>query len=496
MNGKYRKYPKHHVVLMQKIKHEQGRTIPVLYIQDGDHFIVSATVVNYLANRLHYSETWKREFVRTIGFFFDYYYVAYDKHKNQFGDIHRNLMTGFINALLSGTIDPETGRDKLGLFWPTTTLQTVKKNYRYLSDFIGWCTDQEWVKRNNDSKFKLSSRETTPIRFLNRAIKIKKYQIQDQYKNLYQISQEIKFKQTIHPIYIPNTFNNWSETNPLQFKFPPELVEPLFMYGFIKENSINDIANKYDLNAYMISALLFFTGPRVSEPFQLWYNDVSYINKFECEVTLRHPSLASTFILGEEKTRYQYLLERNMTPRQNGSGNYRSGWKNLKTDQHHQAPCYFIHDGIEAMFRQMYEHYIKEYRKNMMQKRIERGEIDHPFLFVSSGFDGSSSQSYEGNPFTIDAYKKKFKTALDRTEKAIGEKIPRGKKYGTTPHGARHYFANLLVEAGVSPTVMQNALRHRSIFSQEAYTAQGYKDLLNNLKSAKERLSTLLHVGG
>lgn len=494
------------------MKYTNGQAIPVLYIQNGENFIVSLTCLLYLNARQGKSDTWKREFVRSLGFFIDYFYAAYDAHKNKPGDIQRALMNGFLSALKNGTIDIETGTDPFGLFWPTASLAEIKKTYRYLKNFIEWCSDEKiGIKKQHD--IDVSVNETAPIQFLNQAILIKKYNTKHQFENLKNIALASKNNDFLsHGFFPKNSSIIQFQSNPFQFKFPEELVAPLFMHGFKTDKSMYEVnSNLYsnsnselaidamlDFNAYMISALLFFSGLRVSEPFHLWFNDIMYKGSFECDVKLRHPSDSVTFMIGEptNKTRGQYLLERGMRPRNTGYGNYNAGWKNLKTDSMNQADCYFLHSGIEAAFRQMHELYIRIYRRNMINERIKRGLSEHPFLFVSSGFDGSTNQSCAGNPFTMKAYVKKFNHALDLTEKAIGEKIPRGKKYGTTPHGARHFCASLLVEASVPPGVIQNVLRHRSIFSQDAYTQETYKKLLANLKPLKDRMNSTMPLGG
>lgn len=99
----------------------------------------------------------------------------------------------------------------------------------------------------------------------------------------------------------------------------------------------------------------------------------------------------------------------------------------------------------------------------------ENYSFEHPFLFVSSGINQRTGESFEGAPYSMSSYDKSFSKALDRLELKLNKPIPRGRGGSINPHALRHHYAKVMAEAGVPPKVIQSCLHHRAINSQEAY---------------------------
>ncbi|CUK02019.1 hypothetical protein RUE5091_02323 [Ruegeria denitrificans] len=160
---------------------------------------------------------------------------------------------------------------------------------------------------------------------------------------------------------------------------------------------------------------------------------------------LRHPDQAQTFLVGETGTRRQYLDRLGLSPRKEApEKSLRVYWKDLDLDSGtNQTEAFFVHRSLEYLFSSYYNAYL-DYRHELVCMRVARGECQHPFLFVARGEDRSSEKSCIGNPYSYSAFNGAWERALRRIEARFGELIPRGKKFGTTPHALRHAYAQTL----------------------------------------------------
>jgi integrase len=88
---------------------------------------------------------------------------------------------------------------------------------------------------------------------------------------------------------------------------------------------------------------------------------------------------------------------------------------------------------------------------------VRSRHCNHPFLFVSQKDDVA------GAPYTIDS----FRQAHAKMVRRIGL-VPR-KDFGTTPHGHRHAYAQLMSDLKVEERIIQVALHYKSPDSQQVY---------------------------
>jgi len=160
----------------------------------------------------------------------------------------------------------------------------------------------------------------------------------------------------------------------------------------------------------------------------------------------------------------------------------------LALDDSLSAPVFFMHDGAAKLFNAMYIYYINHYRPKLEEIAKSNGNPKHPFLFVSAGVDHSTGKSYQGLPYSVGAYISAFERALDKVEIALGITIPRGKEYGTTPYGSRHYYLGTLTDLGMPRKVIQKCAKHHSILSQEAYNTPAYDEIQKKLNEARGAL--------
>lgn len=484
--------PQHHVVLLQAEHSGSSTKIPILYLSINGQVKAVTALITYFSKYPNRSTTWQRTVARSIGLFWDYCVATQnDASIWKSHNPHRQAFRKFTLALLKGTLSIHDHSDPSGLYWPPTSYSNVKNISAALHSFITWCQDEGLVNRpeRNPRTAPLSPSEI--IEFLYTAIKIKNYSLLSHLKNTRQIAESELRKSRDKIIDLgPDIQPAYAESEVIAF--PKELLAPLLSHGFIiNDDPELETYEKEDITAKMVTLLLAFGGTRNSEPFHLWFNDVVPSSDLGCKVFLRHPADSQTYLSGEgRKTRRMFLLERNLPPRNapGASKSYKAGWKNLKTDQTLTAPVFFLHREVECLFRVMYIYYLR-YRSHLLRIRQVTGKPDHPFLFVSRGTDSSEDESYVGEPYSISAYKRALQRAYDRLEKRFNYSIPRTKYDGTTPHGFRHMYGQLLSDSGIDKKTIQTLLRHRSPLSQGVYTKPTFSRVTKELDDAREKIS-------
>jgi integrase len=481
--------PQHHIVVIQKVEHFSSLTMPVLYLSTEVGVVRMDSLIDYFMAYPFKSLMWKRSVARAVGLFYDFQ-VSAKKHKLIQGNSpHLTLFRQFATALVLGTIDHSTAIDSLNLYWAPMKSAGAKRVSSRLRSFVAWCSGEGYSKADYLKSGYVGPRssEGVALKYLITAFKFKDVNFFSHLQDSVQTARRLQSSNLSNVIDLgSSTTKSWDKGDVPTF--PEELVTDFLQRGFVIDPDGLQPEDREDITAKMISLLLFFGGTRISEPLHLWINDVVPWEGSSCRVFLRHPADADTYIRGEKKTRRQYLKELGLVPRNEGlTKSYRTGWKNLKLDTSLNAPVYFVHEAPEFLFREMYLYYLR-YRDKLMAIRRLRGLQDHPFLFVSSGVDYSTGESYVGEPYSYRAYERAFTKAVKRAIAITGSDIQIGKAFGTTPHGPRHYYGRLLKEAGIDPIVIQNCLRHRSVLSQGVYTAPTFKAIQSSLNNAKSNL--------
>jgi hypothetical protein len=470
---------RHHVVVMQQLSGVNSTKAPLLYISiNGKPVIVDAVTKYFIAHPTR-SLNWMRTASRAAGLFYDYtkQYVAI--HKEALDPI--SMVRAFGLALLNGTITVKTFEDPLDLYWPSSSIQTVKRLMNALNGFTDWCISNGLV--NDGSSYSLpSANEGSYLKYLSVALRIKQSSFFNHTIDPVKLARKLKKQEESKILQLDNSTNSSSNTAKY---FPTWLVPDLLEYGFVVNPEAEEPELGEDITAKMITVLLLFGGLRVSEPFHIWFNDIIPQTDGSCKVFLRHPSDALTRIVGEKSiTRRQYLAQRGLLPRntQGLKKSYHAGWKYLAVDENLEAPVFFLHGAAENLIKHMF-HYYLNYRKKQMSIYQSIHNADHPFLFVSG------KGEYAGSPYSIQAYNRALQRAYDRLERKFGYKIPRLKEFGTTPHGPRHFYGQALIDSGINPKIIQKSLRHRSIISQSVYTEPKdalIRETLNNAKAQIE----------
>ncbi|QWV03724.1 hypothetical protein KQ246_08955 [Pseudoalteromonas shioyasakiensis] len=139
-------HPKNHIIVKQRLALDGGSTtiIPVLYLSGGETKRVEI-LVDYFLDNIGMSEQWMRYRARAMGLFFDYCTSLPKESTSPSHPLfHKRLVRGFLISLLNGTID-ETGRDNLGLYWPSTGIDVVKRLCTALHDVIHYSEQNDLV---------------------------------------------------------------------------------------------------------------------------------------------------------------------------------------------------------------------------------------------------------------------------------------------------------------------------------------------------------------
>ncbi|EPO5779991.1 tyrosine-type recombinase/integrase [Vibrio harveyi] len=473
---------RYHFVVKQKVAVVPATAFPVLYLEGEDGYTIMWSLVDYFLAYPSRSETWMRDTARAVGLFYDYCTACRNTNADR-----RTQLRKFMSSLENGTVDVDTKIDPTGLYWAPTGITKAKRLRGSLSSFIDWVIEEELESKGlSTSKAPIKSKEKLTLSLLKTAKKVISRSFMEHVKDPSTAAENVSQSRSTFGYEFEDDptsyFNSDSETK----SFPIELVAPLLEYGFIKDPLATTPFEREDITAKMITLLLLFGGLRKSEPFHLWFNDVTPINEFECQARLYHPRVAQTNLIGERgKTRDHYLRERGLRPRHDklNTKSLKAGWKKLAVDKKsYHADIFWLHPSAQAMFASLYPLYLS-YRSELMATYEKQRGHDHPFLFVSTGIDRRTGESYVGAPYSISQFNKSYNNALNRLESHLGMKIPRGRDEAMNPHSLRHLYAQALKDMGLSDKVIQKCLRHRTINAQEAYegvSSQKVQDTLAN----------------
>jgi integrase len=233
----------------------------------------------------------------------------------------------------------------------------------------------------------------------------------------------------------------------------------------------------------LIVLMMHFAGCRESDALHLWIEDVLVdpLNADSVIVRLYHPEdgQAPNGWRGrnDATNRAAYLREKYaLTPRNKLTGTKRVGWK-VKVVDHkdNYIQLHWFPRQAGVLFAKLWKEYL------LYLVELDRA---HPYAFVS--FAPRSL----GQPLTLNAFNDAYEKALLR----IGE-TP-AKIEGRSPHAHRHAMGRRLENAGIHPRIIQKALHHSSLSSQEPYTAPGIERVTQMLDAGYAVLEHKAETGG
>lgn len=424
---------------MVKLKSGITSSYIVLYIKPigSEKVILFKELLSYFEMHSGYSLSWQRQAARALGLFYDFCVVKAPIYKND--NNVADTLRGFIQCSIAG--DPDLG-------WVPSKIRTIRKYVSYIMDFSRYL-ELEGILPKPTPKIH--------IEYFYRAFAIKQNSSLSHIINIDKVAKSSQAKSLDHIFKFPK---NASATSIKITQFPEELIESLLNQGFKLKNGEENIGAK------MLTILMLFGGMRNSEPFHLWFNDINIFPKTgNLEILLHHPSDSNCNIPPyRKKTRYQYLQERKMLPRnhKNNLNSFYAGWKNLALDNNLTTEIKIIHSDIEALFIDLYKKYMQQ-REICLRSYSAKNGHDHPFFFVKTGDPNDL-----GAPLSMSSYIKSLKAASTRLNN-LGYNSLYGAENGISPHAMRHWFASMLTEVSIDPKVIQTLMNHRSILSQEVY---------------------------
>ncbi|UWP88445.1 site-specific integrase [Aliiroseovarius crassostreae] len=481
---------RNHFVLLHHVDREPNSVIPILWLFSDGEPRVFHPLLDYFKDNPGHRLDWKRKAARSVGLFYDFCLSFQFDNTNSIRNIHSAALHAFIEAIQKGTI-PKEGVDNSGLYWAPMSANSVAVTARHIDQFVEYACDK-LRDLHKDHPLKALYREFSAPP--SNQAEMVGFLIASKSNSSRSFLQHLKNNEVSAKGLHRASRRNLGYEQPVSGlrsakHMDPSLIAKMLEVGFVKNENAVSIYEKEDVTAKMIFLLLVGGGLRQSEPLHMWFNDFAFPlldGNERCIPLLRHPSQAETYIMGESCSRREYLGHRGLVPRyEAGSKALWVGWKNLPMDQRTaQTEVFFIHQGLEYLFASYFRTYLN-FRRELVHARIRRGESDHPFLFVSKGEDRSSASSCIGNPYSLSAFKRAWTRALDRVEKAYGEVVPRGKIYGTTPHGLRHFYGKTLLSAGAPQKAIQRAMHHRHILSQSVYTEPEWQEVNEALNRAR-----------
>lgn len=466
---------RYHDTVVVKIR---GRSKVLLVTDQG----VMWTFLEYTCQRKFDTRgpDFQRKVARAVGLFFDFVRAHEECGSlptDHIGQV--DFLGEFVDALIEGTI--RDGQDPLALYWRPQEWGVIKTALRNLNAF-------------GDHYAKASHTEAlNPLRAANFPERLAAY---------YQLGQqsdksilkhlgvpkakyaEARFARRVTGVSIPQVAMRQPPA------FPRERFADLLEHGFrIREHG--PFWERYNVRDLMITLLEANGGLRNCEPPHIYCDDVLPVQValkeaggtsrlvIAAEVRVYHPVVGHVAVKdplsGRTATmmRYEYLEQfHGRVPRTPlfTPGPEQAGWKNPLLDFGDKHGWYMVVHWVPpetgrvfwALYQMYMEQVIPKVRNELARRSGYSGfaRLDHPYLFVNTDL----SKPELGKPYKKGTYAK----ALSRACSRIGLEVL--KEAGTTPHGFRHSYGQLLKSLKVSETTIQICMHHTNPGSQAVYT--------------------------
>jgi site-specific recombinase XerD len=375
-----------------------------------------------------------------IGTFLDFIAARGEQYRDQ-PQRHR-LFQGFADVLVMGTI--QDGDDPSGLFWLPRTQDVAHRMVAAVTKFADWLEVTSGIASMNPTRAATFAEQILYFRAWRRKTDASLIQDTKSKARIFAATGAIGRVVAVHG-------RKPGQPNGSTKRFPEEMFDDLLRFGFRRRHEL--LWTTYRDQA--IALLLHEGGTRVSEPMHMWLDDVFLHpdDSTEGVVRIYHPTEGlreyEDPMTGRPRdiSRAEYLrLCYNRLALTQLTGKKMVGWKEpMLCDSREKYFHVFWRSPASARaFLVFYTKYVAS------RPRVTR----HPYLWVTN----------EGNPMTVRAYERVHAAAMRR----IG--LDPYKSFGTTPHGHRHSYGHYLRESKLDRKVIQRALHHRSVLSQEVYT--------------------------
>ncbi|MBZ9692211.1 gamma-mobile-trio recombinase GmtY [Clostridium sp. M14] len=450
-----------------------GKSIdfPTILIEYDGKTMIFEQLHRYQINKRYKSKAWQKKLVQAVGLLLDYM----EANQNCCCSA-KEFFDTFCESVYSGTINEE-GLDPSGLYWLPKRDDNANSLVSKLNDFSDWLHEEYGAVQLNPWR-----KATRYEERLNWMAQINKNHnvFLAHLKDVHEMSETAKLAR-----------NSTRKRKPYSAKvdvpaFPEDKIHELLWEGFkkTKKKCELDLVDSYNWRDIAITILMHGGGLRHSEVFHLWVQDVLPDPEDPNLVAVRiyHPSEGRAPKDFKNPTTGKYITDREsylllkygLLPRNMYSLDDKRfvGWKNprLDNDKDNYMHVYWMSKEWGYLFKRVWKMY--------MAKRLRDGIKDiHPFAFVAH----SPNELGEMMP---------LRTQTDSYNRAI-EKIGLivGKEYGTTPHGHRHAYGQRLKKSNVNPLIIQRAMHHRCMKSQETYTEPTIAEITATLNSGTTSLN-------
>ncbi len=427
--------------------------LPVLVTESG----VLTPLLDYLLSRHHdRSASWAERVVHATYLLMQYM----EANKHSFSD-PKLLFESFAQRLYTGTIN-DYGNDPSGLYWLPTSTKTANGlivSLTGLTDYVAFSLGRQPINPITQS--------STFEQRLNYAAWFRRTQhdflghIQDKsVSTIINQARLIKGRRsqvTVHDDAIG---------------FPERLFSQFFRDGIGDSKDV-----RVSVRNQLILLMMHFAGCRVSDALHLWVEDVFFDPniKDSAIVRLYHPEDGKA--PGNWKSRSgltnraAFLREQySLTPRNRLIGTKKVGWKNQVVDHRdNYIQLHWFPSQAGVLFQALWCKYIRY---------LAVLDREHPYAFVSF------EEANLGQPLTINSFYDAYKKALLRIN------LRPSKPEGLSPHAHRHAMGRRLENANVHPRIIQKVLHHRSLGSQEPYTAPSIERVTASLSHAMASLES------
>lgn len=384
----------------------------------------------------------------------------------------------FLSDLRHGTI--RDGADPSGLWWTASTAATVRLTAQRVAEFGDWLALSGEGEAINPATRHASGAEQ--MLFLRNFAKSKRSTMMAHARSATKAQGRAKKAREV------NAPGRRSVAIEETAAFPIEHVKSLLFEGFERKGFEDDarLWMRYNLRDMLITLICLYGGTRMSEPMHLWVDDVfeSPTDPDGCKILIHDPEdglveFTHPVTGKSESTNRADYLERfcgGKRPLTMEAGRRRAGWKGcLLTNRERKAiEVFWIEPGAGALFRELWNIYLREARPP---------QENTPWAFLTK----------DGQPMGTAAYSDSLRAAV----KKIG--LSSGKWKGTTPHGLRHRYGQMLNHLQVDEKTGQVAMHHTHPGSQAAYRAPSAASVAAALADAAKidvSLSKLAILGG
>lgn len=455
-----------HVVVRQTV-HDASATAhwPVLYLAlptdaNTERVVRYAPLLDFFDDYSSMSYAWMKNTARSVGLFVDFALASHrggqSIPKPHGSWTERQLFRSFVRCLLHGTIQvDEDGRafDQTGLHWTGLGRRQANVLLSALTRHFMWLRSDDkanvWVEAITTHKV-----ANDPIVSLRLALELAR-------RRETSLLGHVKTTRRAPSHAFPHILKPSPARTGKVPTFPARYLGR-FLYGGFTNDS-----GRCDDTACLLAHLIFALGLRKSEPLHLFLSDVQFIRNTPW-IFLHHPEYGQVRdAQGSAISRGVYLQRLGWTARTLAAGPFAAGWKGVADDDAGTPGYWLPIDPLIARTAALLRRYIFETRPRLIATRPKTA-LDHPFLLVGRG----SKDTLAGDPYTMSAFDEAWRAAIVRTGRRFDDSdlaMPR-KAFGTTPHGARHFYGRFLFTAGVDGEVIRQCMHHRSLEAHKVYT--------------------------